>query len=747
MGRNRDHHESSTSTTTTSTITFDTPAVSYPIHEIQLSKTISSLNDDASTGDNDDADIDTLLLPIPRWSQSTSRVSKSIHYQYFHDLHKKAKQRWQRYQQQTNKIHLGNGNDTDEDDPTIDFFDNDQLLLLSSSSRVTNLSWLRPYWLGLGLFMILTAFWILDSLKDPILGHLVDGELESHLPRAKIFSVFTTIFLVCILEYISHESIRHQQQQLRPVQCSDDDSGNEVDSPVSVDRMSSWTPMMISDRSTKLNHDNDYFHSRNEAHNNTNQSSRDGVTGALFAHVGIPYSVFFGIMAYLLQFNPRIAYEFSDGAVTTPLVGSTTLTTTSSSAAPTESMNSVSTIATSSPLSSSLRAEPLPTSLWPVIGYFLYAAIESFGSLMVATFWSYTNSTLSLNEAERYYGVIVAVAQLGAITGSTIVRIRVWSDVTLVILSCLIIILHIVVMTMYNNYFRPSTIRNQNNIVHDGSDNINETMLDYDDIPQSQHSLRRMRSFDLSNNAWTNLASGLYLTLRYNYVLLICGVSCLYEISLTCLNYQMIILGWDAYSATVNDGGKSPYREGMRFEQFMGRYGQFVNMSSLVFSFLVFPYLIRHTGLRWTILVFPTLLLLANILAFGALPGNLTVLVVSVSLLKAMTYSIHDPAKELLYLPTSYAIKFKAKFWIDVVGARIAKAIGSSINTYAGSVDRSIHVASAPSLLSASLLWYICRKVGNEFDYLISTDTIIGSQDHWCDADQCDDERELGVVS
>ena len=34
----------------------------------------------------------------------------------------------------------------------------------------------------------------------------------------------------------------------------------------------------------------------------------------------------------------------------------------------------------------------------------------------------------------------------------------------------------------------------------------------------------------------------------------------------------------------------------------------------------------------------------------------------------------------MLYLPTSNDIKFKAKAWIDVVGARTAKALGSAIN-------------------------------------------------------------------
>eukprot|EP00543_Licmophora_paradoxa_P005107 CAMPEP_0202448844 /NCGR_PEP_ID=MMETSP1360-20130828/7636_1 /ASSEMBLY_ACC=CAM_ASM_000848 /TAXON_ID=515479 /ORGANISM="Licmophora paradoxa, Strain CCMP2313" /LENGTH=124 /DNA_ID=CAMNT_0049066577 /DNA_START=6 /DNA_END=380 /DNA_ORIENTATION=- len=109
-----------------------------------------------------------------------------------------------------------------------------------------------------------------------------------------------------------------------------------------------------------------------------------------------------------------------------------------------------------------------------------------------------------------------------------------------------------------------------------------------------------------------------------------------------------------------------------------------------------------------------------------------------------MTYSIHDPSKELLYLPTSNKIKFKAKFWIDVVGARIAKAIGSSINTIAGSAERSVSIASVPSFVTAAGLWYVCFKVGIEFDKLVANGSIVGHDNP--DDDDDDNAEPLKVV-
>lgn len=167
----------------------------------------------------------------------------------------------------------------------------------------------------------------------------------------------------------------------------------------------------------------------------------------------------------------------------------------------------------------------------------------------------------------------------------------------------------------------------------------------------------------------------------------------------------------------------------MQFIQFMGHYGQMVNVISLILSSIVFPMLMKYVGLKSTLRIFPSLLLAVNIVVFGALPGNLAVLFVSMSVLKAMMYSIHDPSTELLYLPTSNAIKFKSKFWIDVVGARVTKAAGSSINALAGSVDRSIRVSRVPSLLTAAALWVVCYYVGESFDYLVDHEIVVGSKD------------------
>jgi TLC ATP/ADP transporter len=485
----------------------------------------------------------------------------------------------------------------------------------SNSSAKENM---RPYWLGLGLALILFAFWVLDSLKDPIFAILVEGKLHQHQPPAKLCSVATTLIIVCMVEFGAY--FRKQQTD-----------GYTFSQP--TNQSNQWRKMSMERERPK---------------------DDDRVSASIFIYVGLSYAIIFSLVPIILGFHPnfsRTADTFDSGSST--------------------------------------------STMWHILGYALYSTIESFGSLAVATFWSYANSTLSLHDAERFYGLIIAIAQVGAIGGSSMVTTQYWSAASLIWVACLVMVLQILVMMRYDKVYPPTS---------GGPEEPPPT-------PKNEADAAAL---------W----SGVYLILRHNYVLLIMGVSCLYEVSLTCLDYQMKVLGWTRFEER---------HSGITFAQFMGRYGQLTNGTSLIISSVVFPYLIRRMGLRYTIRIFPTLLLIATIIAYGAAPGNLAVLFLSLSILKAMTYSMHDPAKELLYIPTSNAIKFRAKFWIDVVGVRFAKAVGSSINTMAGSVENSVRIGSVPSLLSAGALWYVAYKVGNAFDALVKEHRVVGHDGHILD--------------
>ena len=69
-----------------------------------------------------------------------------------------------------------------------------------------------------------------------------------------------------------------------------------------------------------------------------------------------------------------------------------------------------------------LRTAPLGLANWEsrparIVGWVSFVAIESYGSLAVALFWAFTNSTVDLEAAKASYGLVIAGAQIGAIIG------------------------------------------------------------------------------------------------------------------------------------------------------------------------------------------------------------------------------------------------------------------------------------------------------------------------------------------
>ena len=349
---------------------------------------------------------------------------------------------------------------------------------------------------------------------------------------------------------------------------------------------------------------------------------------------------------------------------------------------------------------------------WYFLGYLIYLIIESFGSISVVTLWSFADSNLTIDMAKASYGLLIAIGQIGAIAGSSFATIKGISIPGKFLISCIGILIQMMIMKVYGQLYPDSMREEESSVIsirkkcRSDDENGMEEILRTDD-PLANQTENGFRCLD-------KYMSGVFLILQHNYLLLILGVSCLHEVSLTCLDYEMKLIGLEKYDTA------------MSFTTFMGRYGQMINILSFLLSYFAFPFLMKRYGVKLTLRIFPSLLIVVNLLTYIAMPENLAVLFMCLSLLKAMTYSINEPTHEILYIPTSNVIKFKAKFWIDIVGARIAKAIGSFINTYAGSVDRVIQYGSLPSIATALVLFVACYAVGIEFESLTES----GLADH-----------------
>ena len=382
------------------------------------------------------------------------------------------------------------------------------------------------------------------------------------------------------------------------------------------------------------------------------------------------------------------------------------------------------------------------------LGWITYFAIESYGSLAVALFWAFTNASVDLEEAKSSYGLIVAFAQVGAIFGSTLATQARSLHVSFLFVlggcSCLLVCamvrgyVYFFERTHHTGVGKRSlaspthefalTAKKQNYFFATRKSTSCGEDTDDDDKSIEGGGGFKVDAANLPKpSSWAScerrLFDGFELVLRHPYVASLLVISTLYEVVLTVLDFEMKIMGRARYGTDT--------RGAEEFAALMGNFGQFVNTVSFVFALGGFSFVVRALGLPTTLLVFPTLLVVATLVAY-AFP-SLWTLFVTTAVLKALTYSLNEPALEMLYMPTSEAIKFKAKAWIDVVGARSAKAAGSAINDI---VQRSPYLrenlpqyGNVPGFLIAIILLVVSIKVGQKFEALVADGAIVGEHD------------------
>ena len=272
-----------------------------------------------------------------------------------------------------------------------------------------------------------------------------------------------------------------------------------------------------------------------------------------------------------------------------------------------------------------------------IFGWFIYFIIESFGSIVVALFWSFVASSVDSSSAKRGYPIIIFGAQLGAVLG-TIIDLQV-GRVGIPLLFCVVIagVFLVPILTAFFMRLYSST--------HQSSSAFSSK-----EAPQSKG---------------TGPIQGLRLLCTRPYLVGILGLSTLYTVIETILDLQMYQL--------ANQVFLSPEK----VTEFSAFYGLCANILSLVFSVVGTSFFIREFGLTACLVLYPLTVAIA-VCTVWAYP-MLWVFVGAIVTIKGLSYALNNPCKEIMYIPTSKDIRFKTKSWIDTFGARSAKGIGGLV--------------------------------------------------------------------
>lgn len=265
------------------------------------------------------------------------------------------------------------------------------------------------------LSLIIGSFWLLDSLKDPVLSALIGIEYQ---PYAKVFSLFVTFVVVCTYDYITS---------------------------------------LVSKSS-------------------------------LFHIVSVLYGLQFIVIAGFLS-DPEIGLQNTE------------------------------------------------KSPYRVIGWISYFAIECYGSLMVALFWSFTNSVMNLEEAKGAYGLIIAIAQLGAMAGSTLATKAVAFGIPqLFLIGAFSVFFVSLLIKTYCIVFRKQLLQHSSFIPHQ---HIEPDITSQPRSPSSRTNVKPSKSL---LSTVLNFFSGIKLIFTHRYIMFILLITILHEIVLTILDYEFKVL-------------------------------------------------------------------------------------------------------------------------------------------------------------------------------------------------------------
>ncbi|HAF95203.1 MAG: hypothetical protein A2X34_05380 [Elusimicrobia bacterium GWC2_51_8] len=108
---------------------------------------------------------------------------------------------------------------------------------------------------------------------------------------------------------------------------------------------------------------------------------------------------------------------------------------------------------------------------------------------------------------------------------------------------------------------------------------------------------------------------------------------------------------------------------------FLGKFWMNTAIISCILQFFVAPYLLKRFSLRLIMLLIPCIHLLIGLAMFGS--GSIMTAVLAYGGFKILDYSVFRAGKEIVYIPFSFDVRYRAKQVIDSFVYRFSKGVAS----------------------------------------------------------------------
>jgi len=328
-------------------------------------------------------------------------------------------------------------------------------------------------------------------------------------------------------------------------------------------------------------------------------------------------------------------------------------------------------------------------SPYRLVGWAFYLFVESYISIMVSLYWAFINDVTTPESAKKGYGILIFGSQFGAVTFISIgnylsrnVSLYTQRAPFIALLSVLTFFLIAFVVFIFTRVVSKDELMG-----YQGKDS----------------GIEKKESIGF----W----EGLKVLLNFPYVGGIFGMVFFHEVISALMHYQMLCTVEQTYLA--NRG---------LVNKFLFDFTLVMQVISCLFALFGTSYFQRKFGVRGCLIAYPLLLGCGISLYFFS--PTLSFITGVMIIAKGINYVLNQPAKEMLYIPTTKAIKYKSKAWIDMFGMRSAKMGGSLINKSIGLTSR---LTGGISIVLVVVWVALSRAIGTQHKKVIEKGDRIGT--------------------
>lgn len=331
-----------------------------------------------------------------------------------------------------------------------------------------------------------------------------------------------------------------------------------------------------------------------------------------------------------------------------------------------------------------------------LIGWAFYLYVDFYQIIILSTFWAFSNTISSPESAKRNYGFQVAFSKipggLAALAAGFAVRYGAAHQVAASTTIPVIILCAAAALLVAGLLGVMITRKVPQEYLHG-----------YEAAYQADaHHVTEEK---------VGFLEGLKMMVRHNYVLGIFVMVYCFELISAILDYQMHTLMWQENARGL---------EGMSTSMFS--YTATFQAVGFLFAFFGTTSLLRYLDVKICLLLMPVVS--AILIAWFVISPSLHTIFFVMVTLRAMHYSFDTPVREILYIPTVKAIRFKSKAWIDSFGRTFSRTSASAFNLSVRKLAASPVAAGSVLTMGIASLWVIIA-IGMARKY---TSTVNGNQ-------------------